>query len=194
MPRTRDFDCDTALDAALRLFWSKGYEAASLAELTAAMGLSKSSLYNTFGDKQALFRAAVDRYEQVHMAQALAVLADARRPVPLRVEAFLRRILVARFGDGDRRGCFIGNTAAEVAPHDPHMAARVAAAFRRIEDALAAALEEGRETGEVAPDADARALARFFTATAQGLRLLSKADADPRALDDVVRVALSVLR
>lgn len=194
MPRSKVFDSDNALDAALDLFWRKGYEAASLTDLTAAMGLSKSSLYNAFGDKRDLFCAALARYEQVHMAQALAVLKDERRPVPIRIEAFLRRILVARFGRGDRRGCFIGNTAIEVAPHDPLIAARVAGALKLIEDSLAAALAEGQETGEIAPEADARALARFFTAAAQGLRLMSKGEADAAALDDVVRVTLSVLR
>lgn len=194
MARPKDFNDDDALDAALALFWRNGYEGSSLADLTDAMGVSKSSLYNTFGDKRALFGAAIERYEQVHVAPALSVLEDARRPVPIRIEAFLRRIITARFAAGDRRGCFIGNTAAEVAAHDSEIAARVAQALRRIEDALAAALEEGRQSGEIAPDADPRALARFFTATAQGLRLVSKTADDPRGLDDVVRVALSVLR
>lgn len=74
MPRTRSFDRDVALEAALSLFWAKGYEATSLADLTRAMKLSKSSLYDTFGDKHSLFLAAFDRYADTYLKSALAGL------------------------------------------------------------------------------------------------------------------------
>ncbi|EKV31926.1 Transcriptional regulator, TetR family [Caenispirillum salinarum AK4] len=193
MPRTRSFDRDDALEAALGLFWAKGYEATSLADLTRAMGLSKSSLYDTFGDKHALFLAAFDRYAATRMRPALGLLKDDGRPARIRLEAFLRRFITLKVRDGDRRGCMIGNTAVELAPHDETAAARVRGALAHIEEALFTLLAEARDTGEIDPGKDPRALARFLTAMVQGLRVLSKADADARALDDVVRQALSVL-
>ncbi|WP_404382857.1 TetR/AcrR family transcriptional regulator [Caenispirillum salinarum] len=193
MPRTRSFDRDDALEAALGLFWAKGYEGTSLADLTRAMGLSKSSLYDTFGDKHALFLAAFDRYADTRMRPALAILEDDGRPARIRLEAFLRRFITLKVRDGDRRGCMIGNTAVELAPHDEAAAARVKGALAHIEEALHTLLAEARDTGEIDPGKDPRALARFLTAMVQGLRVLSKADADPRALDDVVRQTLSVL-
>jgi TetR/AcrR family transcriptional repressor of nem operon len=193
MPRTRSFDRDDALEAALGLFWSKGYEATSLTDLTREMGLSKSSLYDTFGDKHALFLAAFDRYSDTRMTSALAILEDDGRPARIRLEAFLRRFITMAVRDGDRRGCLVGNTAVELAPHDEDAAARVRAALTRIEDAFHALLTEARDTGEIGPEKDPRALARFLTATVQGLRMMSKTHADPRALDDIVRQSLAVL-
>lgn len=123
MPRPRSFDRDDALEAALGLFWAKGYEATSLADLTRAMGLSKSSLYDTFGDKHTLFLAAFDRYADTRLGPALAMLEDTSRPARIRLEAFLRRFITIKVRDGDRRGCMIGNTAVELAPHDDLAAA-----------------------------------------------------------------------
>lgn len=193
MPRPRSFDRDDALEAALGLFWAKGYEATSLADLTRAMGLSKSSLYDTFGDKHTLFLAAFDRYADTRLGPALAMLEDTSRPARIRLEAFLRRFITIKVRDGDRRGCMIGNTAVELAPHDDLAAARVKGALARVEEAFFTLLAEARDTGEIGPEKDPRALARFLTAAVQGLRVLSKADADARALDDVVRQTLSVL-
>lgn len=193
MPRPCGFDRDEILDRALAVFWEKGYTATTLADLLAATGLARSSLYAAFGDKHGLFCAVLDRYVDALVAPALAPLADPARPCRIRLEAWLRRVISDAVACGDRRGCFLGNTAAELAPRDPAVAARVRMALERVGAALHALLEEARETGEIDPGKDALALSRFFTATGQGLRLMAKAGADPRVLDDVVRQALSVL-
>ena len=177
----------------METFWARGYESTSVEDLCAAMAISRSSLYHAFGSKQALLCAALERYA----AQAAARVAErlARtRPVTRAVEAFLGDIAEEAVAPHGRRGCLIGNCAVELAGNDAAAAARVQACMRHVECVFEDALARGKAAGELPPDADPRALARFLTATVQGLRLVAKADPDARALRDVVRCAVRCLR
>ena len=124
MGRPREFDVDIALDRAMDVFWSKGYEATSLDDLCEATGLSRSSFYATFGSKRQLLLQSVDRYVDRRNPQIAAVLAQ---PLPIR-DAFaalnLQFINQIESGPG-RRGCFLGNCAAELPRNDRAAQARV---------------------------------------------------------------------
>jgi TetR/AcrR family transcriptional repressor of nem operon len=157
------------------------------------MAINRGSLYATFGNKRGVFLAAVDRYERV-VAQDLL---DTLRAPGSGTEA-IRRFFRAKVSDAGRsgrpKGCLLTNTAIERAVRDPAAAARVGAALARMEAAFLGALQRARAAGEISGRRDLRALARFFTNTAQGLSVLSRAGA-PRAMkDDVAIVALSLLR
>jgi TetR/AcrR family transcriptional repressor of nem operon len=188
MSRQKEFDRDEVLDRALDLFWQRGYEATSVQDLVAAMGIHRGSLYATFGEKRALFLAALERYEHVGIE---TVLAELERPGPVResVRRVFEGVVREAAASGGRRGCFAINTAMELAPHDPAVAARVDSMLRRVEGAFEAALIRAQARGEIAV-ADPRALARFLTATLQGLRMLARAGTDCATLTDVVEVAL----
>ena len=192
MPRPREFDADDALERAMRVFWAKGYESTSLNDLCNATGLGRSSLYAAFGDKHTLYLQALDHYEDASAARMAAALAG---PQPFReaIAAVVERMIEDIVAGPGRRGCLIGNCAAEMARNDRTAAARVRRSLERIEAAIRDAVESARKRGEFAARADVDALARFLTAGIQGLRLVGKANPDRAALDDIASVMLGCL-
>jgi TetR/AcrR family transcriptional repressor of nem operon len=192
MARPREFDVAAALDRALDVFWTKGYEATSLDDLCTAAGLARSSLYAAFGSKRHLLLRSVDRYTDLRIPSIVATLSQ---PVPVR-EAFGRLLaeLVDRIVAGSgRRGCFLGNCAAELPRNDRAALACVRRGLARTEEAFRDALIRGKARGELATDADPAALARFLTAAIQGLRLVGKANPDRAVLEDVAAGMLRCL-
>jgi TetR/AcrR family transcriptional regulator, transcriptional repressor for nem operon len=191
MARTKEFEPLMALDAAMELFWRMGYEAASMRELLDAMGIGRGSFYDTFGDKHALFLSALDRFQEVRTSWVEEVLLG--EGLDGIVEVF-RRSLDGLFQFQPRRGCLLANSAVELAPHDPDVAARISSYIRRTEEAFQGALERARDRGEIRSEADPRALARFLVNTLHGLRVLARAGADRETLEDTVHVTLGALR
>jgi len=192
MPRPREFNADAALNRALDVFWSKGYEATSVDDLCAITGLSRSSLYSTFGSKRDLLLRSVDRYVERRTPDIAAILAQ---PMPVR-EAFatLARQFIEQIVSGPgRRGCFLGNCAAELPRGDRAALARVRQGLAQTEATFRAALMRAVACGELPSDVDIRALARFLTAGFQGLRLIGKVNPGRAALEDVARTMLQCL-
>jgi TetR/AcrR family transcriptional repressor of nem operon len=192
MARQREFDADAALDRAMEVFWSKGYEATSLDDLCEVTGLSRSSLYAAFGSKRNLLLRSVERYVAQRNPRITAVLAQ---PGPVR-EAFAA--LASQFIDQivagpGRRGCFLGNCAAELPRSDRTALARVKQGLATTEAAFRGALLRARAQDELAADADVDALARFLTAGFQGLRLVGKVNPDRAVLEDIARTMLQCL-
>jgi TetR/AcrR family transcriptional repressor of nem operon len=192
MARPRAFDEEAALERALRVFWAKGYGAASLDDLCAATGLGRSSLYAAFRDKRGLYLRALDRYEEASARRLNDILT---RPVPAReaIAAFVAALIDDIVAGPGRRGCFIGNCAAELAPGDRETAASVRRSLTRIESAFRDALARARARGELSDRVDPAAAARFLTAGIQGLRLVGKANPDRGALQDVAATMLRCL-
>jgi TetR/AcrR family transcriptional repressor of nem operon len=189
--RTKEFEPLEALDAATELFWRKGYEAASMRELLDAMGIGRGSFYDTFGNKHALFLSALDRFQEVRTSW----VEEALRGEGLGgIEGVFRRSLDGLFQFRPPRGCLLANSAVELAPHDPDVAARISRYIGRTEDAFEKALARARDRGEIRADSDPRALARFLVNTLHGMRVLARAGADREALEDTLRVALRALR
>jgi TetR/AcrR family transcriptional repressor of nem operon len=189
MGRPREFDFDAALERAIQTFWAKGYEATSIDDLCAATGLGRSSLYAAYGDKQAIYAQALERYEQNAVARIGATIANARS-VREGIAAFVQRIIDDIVAGPGRRGCFIGNCAAEIVRGDRSHAARVRRSLERIETTFTEALAKARANGELSKTVNVAALARFLTAGIQGLRLVGKANPDRKALEDVAAVML----
>ena len=191
MARRREFDPETALEQAMQLFWSQGYEATSLMDLLAATGLSKSSLYEAFESKHALFLAALERYDATVMAEMVTRLNDARLP-----RAAVVALLVSAANNSiyrDQRGCLMANAAMERGPRDGAARERIARSFARLEDAVARALERARRTGEIEVGRDTRALASFVVTALNGLRVGAKIMPDRLRLNAVVQEALRAL-
>ena len=191
MARPREFDLDQVLDSATRVFWARGYEHTSVDQLCDATGLGRSSLYGAFRHKRGLYVQALARYEEGSVARIRAALEG--RPVREGLARFLAGLVDAIVAGPGRRGCFIGNCAAELARLDRVAASRVRRSLARIEAEFASALEAAQGRGEIAKRADVLALARFITAGIQGLRLVGKANPDRKALEDVTAVMLRAL-
>jgi TetR/AcrR family transcriptional repressor of nem operon len=190
--RPREFDEDAAVERALDLFWTRGYEATSVDDLCAVTGLSRSSLYTAFGGKRDLLLRAVDSYGDRRTPVIAAALA---RPVPVRdafaglLSDFIDQIVA---GPG-RRGCFLGNCAAELPRSDRLAMARLRDGLARTEATFREALAGAQARGELPARADIGALARFLTAGIQGLRLVGKVNPDRKALEDIAATLLRCL-
>ena len=193
MARPREFEIDEALEQAMRVFWAKGYEAASLHDLIEAMGLSKSSLYRAFGSKHELFLSTIDHYVRtITVRRAAALIAegsDVRSGITSLFNGFLEDILCQH----ERLGCFLNNCAVEVAAGDPAAAKRVEAGLAHLAETFHDAVRRGRATGEIPVESDPRALARYLTSSLHGLIVMAKLKPDRQALEDVTRIVLSAL-
>lgn len=193
MARTKEFDPEAALQSALELFWRRGYEATSMADLVAHLGIGKASLYATFGSKRELYLKALDRYEQSGLAPIMHELSQPGPALPA-VRALVRRY--AREATDERlrlQGCMVTNTAAELAPHDPAAARRVERNWDQLETLLHAALVRARSQGELPAGRDPLAVARTLLVLMQGLRVVGKASADPARVRDAAEQALALL-
>jgi TetR/AcrR family transcriptional regulator, transcriptional repressor for nem operon len=192
MVRPREFDVDEALDRALDVLWTRGYEATSIDDLCAATGLSRSSLYAAYGGKRDLLLKAVDRYVDQRTPVIAASLA---RPVPIRdaFADFLQEIIEQILTGTGRRGCFLGNCAAELSRGDRGAMTRVRAGLQRTEATFRDALAGAEARGELSRGTDVESLARFLTAGVQGLRLIGKANPERAVLEDVARTMLRCL-
>jgi TetR/AcrR family transcriptional regulator, transcriptional repressor for nem operon len=191
--RTKEFEPEKALENAMDLFWRRGYEATSVHDLLAEMGIGRGSMYGTFGDKRALFLAALDRFEETRVSRANEILEGSTSAVQ-GIRRLFETTIEGLVAYEPRRGCLLANTAVELAPHDEEVAGRISRYVGRTEEAFEQALVRGRATGEIPADKDPKALARFLVNTLHGVRVLARAGVDRAVLDDSVRTALEVLR
>ncbi|MFD4690166.1 TetR/AcrR family transcriptional regulator [Streptomyces sp. NPDC058463] len=193
MARTKEFDPDAALQSALELFWRRGYEATSIADLVEHLGIGRASIYATFGNKHELYLKAVDRYSEGRDPLLLTELSQPGPALPA-VRATVRRFASEAASPEDRlNGCLITNTAAELAPHDPAAARRVEVSWEHFETLLQSALVRARAQGELPEDRDPRALARMLLVLLQGVRIVGKASSDPSRVRDATEQALTLL-
>jgi TetR/AcrR family transcriptional repressor of nem operon len=190
--RTKQFDPDAALQKALELFWERGYEATSMADLVEHLGIARASIYATFGGKHELYQKAYERYVQSRDPNVVELLSQPGPALPA-VRALVTAYAEESIGDERRRGCLVVNSAVELAGRDPRTARRVAASWDTLETALASALIRARAQGELSQDKDPRALARFLLVLLQGIRVLGRTDPDPARLRDAAAQALSLL-
>ncbi|MEU8716095.1 helix-turn-helix domain-containing protein [Streptomyces sp. NPDC048663] len=193
MARTKEFDPDAALRSALELFWRRGYEATSMADLVEHLGIGRASLYATFGSKHDLYLKALERYQEDRLPP---LLRDLSRPGPAlpAVRALIRRYAAESAADDLRlRGCLVTNTAAELAPHDPAAARSVERDWDRVETGLHMALARAVAQDELPADRDPLALARTLLVLLQGLRVVGKASTDPGRVRDAAEQVLTLL-
>ena len=192
MGRNKEFDPDEALDRALELFWERGYEATSTADLVDRLGIGRASMYGTFGSKHELYLKALDRYLLKQDPSPLEFLSRPGPALPL-VRALVQRYAEEGATGESRRGCMIVNAAIERLPGDEQVARRIEIAWDALEMALASALHRAQAQGELSRDKNPRAIARFLLVFLQGLRVVGKARCDPERFRDAAREALRVL-
>ena len=191
MPRVKEFDEAEVLDQALELFRARGFKHTSFADLVDELGVSRQSLYDTYGDKQALYLTALKRYLDRSLDQLGRKLAD-EAPVRQVFTQFFDGMLNAQCGGGSP-GCFMVNAMVELSPHDADTRALAQKHAREIETLFADRLVIAQRKGEIAKSKDPAALARFFYHTMLGLAVAVRAQGDKAGLKQTAHLALQVL-
>ncbi|HEX4409072.1 MAG TPA: TetR/AcrR family transcriptional regulator [Xanthobacteraceae bacterium] len=192
MPRPREFDEDAALNAAMECFWSRGFAATSLRDLTGAMKVTAPSLYNAFGDKEALFRRTLAHYLERGTRDRLRRL-EQELPPRQAIEQFFKEIIEHSVKDRQRKGCFLVNSALEIAPHDEECRALIAEQFENIEGFFRGRVVAGQGEGSISPELDAGDMARLLLGTLLGIRVLARTKPRGDLLEGLARPALALL-
>jgi TetR/AcrR family transcriptional repressor of nem operon len=189
--RPRAFDDEVVLSRAMEEFWSHGYGGTSPAQLAAATGIAKGSLYNAFTSKRELFDRCLDLYHQqvAEMAQRLLEHPGSTREC---LRHALKSVVDSDLAQPRRRGCLIGNTAVELAGEDAEIAQKLRRMQQESTGWFAARIQRGQRDGDVSRDRDAQALAEHLANTLAGLRVMAMTHEAP-ALHRIIDTALSVL-
>jgi len=192
MARQKEFHRGEVLHKAMEVFWTRGYEAASIQDLVKHMGINRQSMYDTFGDKHSLFLEALDHYREIQSRKVFEVL---ERPGSMKkhLRQLFEEVVARSLSAEGRRGCFVGNSMSELAGRCKETATRTCNSMASAEKMFQKALQRGKEQGELRRVSDTRAVARFLYSNFQGLLLIAKATRDRKLLNDVVKVTLSVL-
>ena len=192
MGRTKEFDKEQALDAAMQLFWERGYEATSIQELVDATGVQRQSLYDTFGSKHEIFLQSLMRYQALAGHQ----LSNLTKSHPRGGLPLIRSIFESCASQTvcDARGCFAANCAAELGSSDEAVAERVRIGRDGLEEVFKRCLVQASAVRELKNSSSVSALAQFLVNAFFGLRLLAKTRPTKAMIDNVVSVTLAVLR
>jgi AcrR family transcriptional regulator len=186
--RPREFDPDQALGAALKVFWARGYEGASLSELTRAMRINKPSLYATFGDKAELFRKVVDRYVQAQASiwEGLLSHESARTAV----ENALCAAADSLTGPKNPRGCLLVHAALSCTKQSDCIKKQLAAKRADGNLLLRARLQRAQNDGELSSNVDVAALSRFYSTVLRGMSVEASGGASRSDLQRVIDLAM----
>lgn len=192
MSRAREFDDQVVVQRAMRLFWRKGYDTATLPELLRAMRISRGSFYNAFGTKRDVLISALRLYMSTGMDGLLTPLGieNAGRA---EIEKTFALILEYVSSPRGRQGCLIGNSMTDVAMRDAELREILLLARKETEDALVRAYANGQASGTIPGGTNPRSAGRFLLNTISGLMVSCKSDPGLDELRDVVRLALRIL-
>lgn len=192
MARTKEFNEDQALEKAIEIFWHKGYNGTSAQDLVTHLGLSRSSLYDTFGDKQKLFVKSLKRYQQQNEESLKVLFANAENIKTAFTEIFKQAVLES-LQDRITKGCFMVNSAVELAMHDPEIGKIVHDNQKAVEDVFYHAVKKGQEAGQISDKQEARSLARFIFNNYSGIRVLARAgEKDKQVYDDILKAIFAL--
>lgn len=190
MARKKEFDEDTALLKAMHLFWEQGYEKTSMQELVSHMGVHKGSMYGTFGDKQSLYIKTLRRYSEMMEESVKRSLADTRSAKEAIHVLFENTI---QKEEEFPVGCFLVNTAVELAKHEPKAIEWVHLRWSYTEQLIRDLIVEGQQSGEFSKSLDAEGLSYYFINALIGLRVMAKTISDRRKLRQIIEMNMSVL-
>jgi TetR/AcrR family transcriptional repressor of nem operon len=191
MARPREFDEHFVLAAVIHCFWNRGYEATSVKDLVERTGITAASLYNAFGDKRALFRAALDHYIESSVGERIRRCETL--PAREAIGAFFQDIVDRSLADPDHKGCLLVNSALEIAPHDSEFGETIATVFRHIEKFFLKCIKGGQADGTITRSVPPQNLAQHLLAVLMGVRVLARVRPERALLEGVIEPALALL-
>ncbi|CAB3749169.1 HTH-type transcriptional repressor ComR [Paraburkholderia humisilvae] len=191
MARPREFDEDDVLESALHVFWDKGYEAASLADLQEATGLTKSSLYKAFDSKEGLFRRVLERYNRDHLAFRAVALAQATPQ--LVTEALLSGTVNLHTGRNTPSGCLVTLSALSCSAEVRPLSEALSESRNAFERLLRERFDTIKGAGPLPNGMNSQAAAAFISTFIQGLAVQAKGGATRRRLRQIVTAVLAAM-
>lgn len=193
MARPKSYDPEAALDAAVCVFWEKGYGDTSIQDLVDGTGVQRYGLYETYGDKHGLFIAALRRYERVWVSQVIGDLESEDASLPQILGMFDR---LKHYGDDESSpaGCLLCNTATELGRADRSVAGVVEGYVERLQQGFGAALRRARERGEVDRDLDPESTAVYLAGLVLGVSVYRKTLTPKKQVHSFIETALERLR
>lgn len=192
MARPREFDLDQAVDEAMRLFWSQGYQRTTMRDLERAMSIGRASVYAAFPDKQVLFLRALERYRERYTLPCLEILDRDGSPLAA-LEGFLDCLAARYAGTATPAGCLVVLNAGHVADDAPEARAALAASVAHGEGRIAARLHEAVARGELLPNAPVPELAAFLASTTQGMASMARLGRPVETITTIGRRAMAAL-
>lgn len=192
MPKAKQFDETEVLMKAKELFCEKGYNGTSMDDLVQATGLSRSSIYDTFGDKHGLFLKSLNFYrcsQQGDLEKQCAKTESPKKKIRAIFDYTIRDILA----DKDRKGCLLINVSMELSSVDKEVAAVSQSNMEELEQVFSSLVKEGQSKGEISKKFTPKALGRHLYNSLMGLRVSGMNRPDADSLKEVVKLSLSIL-
>lgn len=187
MARTKEFKEDQVLDKAIEIFWHKGYNGTSAQDLVMHLGLSRSSLYDTFGDKQKLFTQSLRRYQKNAQDQIIELF-DKSENIKETLHDIFKQAVVESLDDRITKGCFMVNSSIELAMHDEEIAKIVNSNSQKMEEVFTNAVQKGQDLDQISKSNEAKVLARFIFNNYSGIRVLARTgERDKQVYDDIIK-------
>ncbi len=193
MPWEKSFDIDQAVDRAQHVFWAKGYEATSLADLLKAMGINKGSFYNAFGSKKKLFTQSLLKYDREQRKAALTQLSALNDPIVAFTTLF-DGLIAQSLSDDERKGCMLVNTALDLPNHDKDTEKTVKKGLSDFEVFFREQIELGHKTGAIPERVDVTETARGLVTLVVGLRVLARGVFNADGLQAIKSQALCLVK
>lgn len=192
MPWDKQYDETEVIEKAMRAFWAHGYTGTSVADLIAATGINRGSLYSAFDGKRRLFLTALRHYDKLHRRDFLARIELEHAPKDAIIEVFT--LAAALRGNGTTpAGCLLVNTAIELAPHDEEVAGLVQSSFDDVEDFFKRMVERAKRERTVPQSLSASPAAKALLGLFLGLRVLARSNADPATRKTIIAQAHAML-
>lgn len=192
MGKSKLFDEQEVLQKAICIFWDKGYNGTSMQELVDGLGISRSSMYDTFGDKHQLYLKALEAYQQQYGTQ-LCKLTSGTKSAKEAIRDLLELVVEDLLKDEQRKGCFMVNAGIEMATQDQDVNDMICQTEQQLEQAFIKVISAGQQKGEIAVDKDPVALARFLNNTVKGMQVSVKSTNEKNFFDDIIGMAVAVL-
>ena len=192
MPRPKEFDREIALKGAIQVFCDRGFEGTSTDELLQAMGISRQSMYDTFGDKRALYLEALRRYSAERVAMQIRILSAGASALK-GLEAALNAAAIAGSQEASS-GCMGIGAISEFGRSDHEIASRIDTAERTLRSALQHRIDDGKSRGEISAEVETQAAAEFLMATFSGIKLAARGGASLQTLRNIARMAIRSLK
>ena len=192
MARPREFDHDQVLNAAMVQFWTHGYRATSMRDLSAATGLQPGSLYLVFQDKRNLFIAALELYINQRLNIIKAIF-ETDEPALARFRNYFDLIIKSSLSKDGYKGCLMVNTILEMSVEDADINKRITKVFQKVERIFKKALEDAKREGAISKDKDTAGLAKLIITTIHGIRVLSKTRPKKATLNAIINNLMSAI-